>query len=389
MRKHKCFHGGELIGSGQFGNVYDEVSDICIDCKPQILCYDGEQGCTDQDINGKCVFKLFEENKEKEIEKANNQLIHRFISMSDPLQVVRLTSLQPSIKSVKYNSDEFLVYRKMDTNLLKYLFEYDEDAYLKEWKYSKAVVDHEFINNVMTQALSLCSILHEKGYIHRDIKLDNFLISNSEKRIVLADYGMLCKVTDDKTASNVEFEGMTDFMPPFCHYNGNNQTSEANYAKSVAFLFFGDDDRSKHPYAMLADRDNKAVFLNEVVKSYTESSDKDNNVKYKLDLHPLGIVLLQLLKRAHITDNDSYYMFARKLMMHESVGGYRNAITALEAWQKDIKRGGSRTIHVLGRSRKIHVIKGKEYVTNKGKLITIKQAQKLAKGDIKKDVKVR
>ena len=50
----------------------------------------------------------------------------------------------------------------------------------------------------MTDILSAVNYLHQNGFVHRDIKLENFLFTDSshDARLILIDFG-LSKIIDD------------------------------------------------------------------------------------------------------------------------------------------------------------------------------------------------
>jgi len=55
------------------------------------------------------------------------------------------------------------------------------------------------------QAIAAISEVHSKGYIHRDIKLENFLLFEEGKTIKLIDFGSCCK--NGPQDSNTESSG--------------------------------------------------------------------------------------------------------------------------------------------------------------------------------------
>lgn len=365
--------GGDLIGQGEFGEVYSDVSDVS-DVSITIESYTKDSIELSKDRYSteleNCVFKLLQYQTDRVAEKANNQTLYQLLRGN----VTEVTSLHHSILSVRNASDEFLVYRKMQKNLQDYLYMSD-DKYLKEWRASGIFVDTAFINNVMKQALQLCSTLHTNNFLHRDIKLDNFLVdaTRTPTHVVLSDYGMMMSRSADRTNAESEFLGMPDYMPPFCHYLDNGWSYLDNYTKRMNAIFFVEDGRpSKHPRAYPVDR-----IVDEVVETYKNPNPPN---QFKIDLHPLGIVLLQLCKRANSLTPEQleYYVdFAKTLMSYD---GFQNAIDALKNWNPPQSQGGgSRMIRILGRNRKVLTIKGKEFITYQGKQITLKQAERLSK----------
>jgi len=375
--------GGKVIGSGGFGDVYDDVDDIGpID---SITYYDSTKSKSSfsqkssKNIFENTVFKMIEYESALKSEKTNNRIIYKLFKDINKLS---LTSLHNRILSVWNRYDEILVYRKLKTNLVNYLYTPSKDtekSYYKIFLPTKSDYDNnpeEFIYITINNILKFCKNIHENKMIHKDIKIDNILIGDNINDIVLADYGLLISVDEDKTIPYDSFQGMSDYMPPFCHYVDNDKPYYDNYKKRMLFIFFRSPDiASSQPKGSQIITEK---HIDDIINSY---DDKNLN-KYKIDLHPIGIVLLQLCHRFNISD-DKYISFALKLMMNSSNNdkpennGFINAIDAYESWQT--MKGGSKFINILGRNRKIYIINGREHIIYNKNLITIKQARQVAR----------
>ena len=106
------------------------------------------------------------------------------------------------------------------------------------------------------------------------------------------------------------FIGMCDYMPPFCH--GGNW--RATYMQRMKALFVGDynNQRSKHPRTGLP-----ADFFEDVLASYPDAPVEEQRTQ-KIDLHPMGIILLQLAMRFGLEADVLSLLqdFAARLMSH-------------------------------------------------------------------------
>lgn len=365
--------GGKVIGSGGFGDVYDDVDDIGpVD---SITYYDSTKTKSSysqkssKNLFENVVFKVIEYDSALKTEKINNKIIYKLFKDINKLS---LTSLHNRILSVWNRYDEIVVYRKMKTSLVSYLYTPSKDtekSYYKIWVPTKTSHDNnpeEFIYTTINNILRFCKTIHENNMIHKDIKIDNILIGHDNNDIVLADYGLLLPIEKDDTTPYDNFFGMSDYMPPFCHYVDNDRPYNENYKKRMLAIFFGNPEvASSQP------RGSQLItekHIDDIINSY---DDKNLN-KFKIDLHPIGIVLLQLCHRFKIED-DKYISFALKLMTNNTHGGFINAKDAYESWQT--MKGGSKFINILGRNRKIQRIKGHDYIVYNKELITIKQAR--------------
>lgn len=221
------------IGEGGFGIVYKDL-DLS---EFTIFAYNGStsKGKNNEELNKKCVYKLFIDSKDLETEANNNLEIYKLLQDNN-LNIKNLTPLYENIKKIRTPVDSFLVYSLFEKgDLQSYLFPNQLKKYVQEYDYTQkhAVDMFKFIKN----ALTLLNILHTKGYIHMDIKLDNFLVRDDncdDNSIVLADYGQLTQLTDVQISYTQLFIGMEDYMPPFCHYTGLENAKDS-YIQLISF----------------------------------------------------------------------------------------------------------------------------------------------------------
>jgi serine/threonine protein kinase len=318
--------GGQLLGEGGFGEVYTSVSDV----GELETIHDFAKATLAKDPNSlnNCVFKLIPEYKERDEELQNNIKIHDIFKAEGKLN---LTSLHPEISSVDTDMDTLLVYPRFEGDLQSALFQSDK-AYEKVWtpKLSATPANPlQFTIDAAKSMLTFCDIIHRNNLLHKDIKLDNVFTNLTEGRVVVADYGMMTAKSDDTTSPTTDFYGNMDYMPPFCHFVANNKTPYDNYLRGNRSRFLTNTNgRSKYPSV------GTDVF-EEIVATYQQASPNTFQ-KEKMDLHPIGIIILQLLTRfqlqsAPLTD------LAKDLMKN-------NTLTAKEALDRlpQFRSGGKR-----------------------------------------------
>lgn len=301
-------HGGELLGKGGFGEVYSSVEDI--GALTHVRGFD-KTNAKDSTLNN-CVFKLVHESKDLYTELENNAKVHELFAKA---KKSHLTSLHPSVASVDTSADELIVYRRFDGDLESTLF-VSEETYTREWKAKPVQMSNPtmFVRDCILRMLEFCAVLHANGYIHKDIKADNVLVALQPKpHVVIGDYGFMMPMTEDNSSTQTLFEGMPDYMPPFCHFLGNKRPVIENYIKASRSRFLkSEQGRSKHPPI------NVDVF-EEVAKTYADSKES-RYAKEKIDLHATGIVLLQLLARFELTSKaPELVTLAQDLMKNNNV----------------------------------------------------------------------
>lgn len=334
--------GGKVIGSGGYGDVYDSISDLG-EIK-RVVKYDAKNTSSNvsKEKLANLVFKDFFESRDYYEEVDNNALIHQWLS---PGLIVKLTHLHPLYRSVHNVSDSFVVYRRMKNNLEDEIFKPKGDGYLRTFSYDYKL-PRAILNNAINNALDLLIVIHKNNYLHRDVKLDNFLIDENNN-IILADYGLLKPISEEQIDYMTHFEGMCDYMPPFCHFSGfgDDKKTRENYAIRMQSLFFNINTPSKHPTVVLLKRkstnvqstNNVTNSQKRLVSSQILDTYKDGDInKYKIDLHPLGIVILQLVKVTYMTQDlkNLYIEFALKLMKDND--GFNSAAVAKESFTNNL-----------------------------------------------------
>ena len=329
--------GGEVIGEGAFGSVFDSIDDIgTID---EIVYFPKTKSkITSPNIHKNHIFKLIDYPDERLIEIKNQKKLFIFFKNDN---INTLTCIDNHISSIKNDSgDEFIVYRKFSSNLQTYLYS-STGGYQKVYKRNKVNSRDpiKFIIHVISNILAFLQVIHSHGYIHKDIKLDNILINN-EQEVVVGDYGLLTKASKEKTNGKKVFTGIPDFMPPFCHFEKNNKSYNDNYINRMNCFFVPkDDEQSKYPRTYVSTK-----FFQQVNDTYKMESNKSSttkhssidisNLAFKIDLHPTGIILLQLLHFFEISIDHYLYKFAKKLMSSNQFKTSSSALKFLSRTKK-------------------------------------------------------
>ena len=324
--------GGALLGEGGFGMVYDSLDDIgkitkVAKHKPSGGS-NGSSGNVALQLDD-VVFKLVPEAEERSREEDGIRAVYDAVS-GNKNAIEDVTCLHPTIRAVTNESgDEFFVLRRFQSTLQDVLFtKIRGNSYKREWEPNTTLTAkdaREIIHNTIASALALLAMMHQSGYIHADVKLDNILARrHSGWHVVLGDYGQVTAISSEEMfIEDGMFFGMCDYMPPFCH----GYVWQRTYMQHMNALFVGaNNQRSKHPRAGVG-----IEFFESVLKTYPNIPLEEHRAK-KIDLHPLGIVLLQLLERfgSELSQTTSHGMleFAMQLMVHEN----ENAASLLMSW---------------------------------------------------------
>ena len=76
--------------------------------------------------------------------------------------------------------------------------------------------------DILLQMLDSIEILHDKGYIHRDIKPTNFVIGIDEKKVYMVDFGLAkihldCNGVPNPQREKTEFRGTLTYASLNAH----------------------------------------------------------------------------------------------------------------------------------------------------------------------------
>ena len=79
------------------------------------------------------------------------------------------------------------------------------------FKYPNGIKDENIIATIMKICLETLAYLHERKYMHRDVKSGNILLDKSGQ-ITLGDFGVATKIKNE--AKKKSFVGSLNWMPP-------------------------------------------------------------------------------------------------------------------------------------------------------------------------------
>ena len=86
------------------------------------------------------------------------------------------------------------------------------------WNQHGQRVSQSMVACIAVEALSILEALHAKGYVHGDVKPENFLMGpkggNMEKKLFLVDLGLATRWRDVVSAGRGEGEACTCCLPP-------------------------------------------------------------------------------------------------------------------------------------------------------------------------------
>ncbi|CAE7945050.1 Aurkc, partial [Symbiodinium sp. KB8] len=105
------------------------------------------------------------------------------------------------------NSSVWMVLDLMDGGDLHSLFE-------QRRRTLAGPFDASFVRRVISAIGSALSFVHDQGFLHRDVKCANILLSRSAERIVLADFGLACAIGSQGEQETKEALGTPSYLPP-------------------------------------------------------------------------------------------------------------------------------------------------------------------------------
>lgn len=155
---------------------------------------------------------------------------------------------------------------------------------------------------IILNVIEAIKIMHDNGYVHCDVKLENILFDDNIAR--LADFGLSCSFEEFKeSASEREPYYLT---PPEFFTNNNKKEAYYNALKNM-----GTTTLNETLYDALH---NDGIFKSTNYSNYMELYDAE-----KYDIYSLGIVCVRIhnmldFKNTTVKKKDAYIEFIKKLI---------------------------------------------------------------------------
>lgn len=154
-----------VVGEGAYGIVYK---------------------CRNKETKEFVAIKKFKETEDEIVKKTMKRELK-------VLQLLHHDNIVEFKEAFKRKNNLFLVFEFIDRNLLELLEEQPNG------------LEHQLIKNLIYQLCKAVKYLHEQNIIHRDVKPENLLITNSMK-LKLCDFGFARKIAQNKK------ENLTDYV---------------------------------------------------------------------------------------------------------------------------------------------------------------------------------
>jgi len=142
-------------------------------------------------------------------------------------------------------------YRKIGHFGLPIIYDYFEEdgtkyMVMKRYKYSlldimrKTNMNYDLtsINNICNQLIYFLKFIHSVGYVHRDLKPDNIMITEDYKKVIIIDFGLTEQLSEINDTNPV---GSIRFMSPNIHFykKYSKRDDLVSLAYSLIYLYKG------------------------------------------------------------------------------------------------------------------------------------------------------
>jgi serine/threonine protein kinase len=228
------------------------------------------------------------------------------------------------------------------TLILDKIFCFNKFESEEDFKIKKKIFLH-----LVAQAINIISILHDRGNIYRDFKMNNLLIDKKLK-LSLVDFGTIEKLNsaDDRTSTvcgtfhimapeifKVKYGEMSSYnskvdvyslgvfvyelfcsYPPFDYLKENDETSVKKYAELVCEGLKDDINFSQDFYKKIGGNfyDSFSIDTSKEIDCFL--GNVVNLIKLCMDLHPDQRPSIELLKNHHLfEDKFEFYLDSDKI----------------------------------------------------------------------------